>query len=180
MGMKNKSLSNTISLGVMFAIVLFLGIILFVFSRQTPQVSSNTALNASYQESRELFESVPDNYTIYSFKVSDNMQYASLIKPDYFVDLYINAMVNETEVNERFITNVYVLAIRDKSGITTKDASKISEPSVIFLQVPDKYYEILVYANYKSNLSFDLKANPSGGASEVVNQELYNYIMQDN
>ena len=128
-----------------------------------------------------IFDEIPEGYTIYQLKVNETTTYANSIYPRDRIDLWLKTTQDGMLVFGEFISNIEVLAVRDKSGQNVFDVTSGRQPAWLLFAVKTDMYRYLKLAENipgmniipvpKNNL-----VNPDIGSTEYSSQELIDLI----
>ena len=128
-----------------------------------------------------IFDEIPEGYTIYQLKVNETTTYANSIYPGDRIDLWLKTTQDGMLVFGEFISNIEVLAVRDKSGQNVFDVTSGRQPAWLLFAVKTDMYRYLKLAENipgmniipvpKNNL-----VNPDIGSTEYSSQELIDLI----
>ena len=139
---------------------------------------------SSVVEKKELpnsiFDSIDDENTIYQLRVDEKSTYANSIRPDDKIDLILTTTVNNLLVNQAFIKDIKVLAVRDSQGNNVFDGVTPGKSAWLLFNVPIDTYRILKFAEFQSSIkiyplpSNNYKLNP--GDTEFGSDELIGII----
>lgn len=129
-----------------------------------------------------IFDQIPDGYTIYQLAVDNESTYANSIYPGDTIDLYMKATSAGLLVFGRFITNIEVLAVRDKSGVNVFDETSEAEPAYLLFAVETRYYRYLKLAEFISGMEIiPVSKNnlhvEDVGSMEISSTDLLNLIL---
>lgn len=89
-------------------------------------------------------DQIPDGYTLYQLKVTNDTTFANSIYPGDRIDLFLKTTVDGKIVYGCFIESIEVLAVRDSSGQNVFDSSTNRTPAWLLFAVPsdtNKYPE---------------------------------------
>ena len=136
-----------------------------------------------------IFSNIPDGYTIFALKVSNDSTLGNSIFPDDTIDLYLHVSASKDDSESRpiygkFIKQIQVLAVKDSNGNNVfRNRDELKQPDQLLFSVPEDLYLLLKKTQYiggtdivpvARNTSYS--TNP--GETEVESDYLKNYILQ--
>ncbi|MDE6284897.1 MAG: hypothetical protein K2M17_04055, partial [Bacilli bacterium] len=83
-----------------------------------------------------ILDEIPNGYTLYQLKVSNETTFANSIYPGDRIDLYLNTKQDGKIVFGKLIESIEVLAVRDSSGQNVFDSSSTRTPAWLLFAVP--------------------------------------------
>lgn len=128
-----------------------------------------------------IFDEIPEGYTIYQLAVDENTTYANSIYPGDKIDLWLKTTENGLLVYGEFISNIEVLAVRDKSGQNVFDVTSGRKPAWLLFAVKTDMYRYLKLAENISGMVIrpvpkNNLVNPDVGSTQYSSQELIDLI----
>lgn len=128
-----------------------------------------------------IFDEIPEGYTIYQLAVDENTTYANSIYPGDIIDLWLKTTENGLLVYGEFISNIEVLAVRDKSGQNVFDVTSGRKPAWLLFAVKTDMYRYLKLAENISGMVIrpvpkNNLVNPDIGSTQYSSQELIDLI----
>ena len=99
-----------------------------------------------------IFDEIPEGYTIYQLAVDETTTYANSIYPGDKIDLWLKTTENGLLVYGEFISNIEVLAVRDKSGQNVFDVTSGRKPAWLLFAVKTDMYRYLKLAENISGM----------------------------
>lgn len=128
-----------------------------------------------------IFDEIPEGYTIYQLAVNEKTTYANSIYPGDTIDLWLKTSEDSKLVFGEFISNIEVLAVRDKSGQNVFDVTSGRQPAWLLFAVKTDMYRYLKLAENISSMSIvpvpkNNLVNPDVGSTEYSSQELIDLI----
>lgn len=128
-----------------------------------------------------IFDEIPEGYTIYQLAVDENTTYANSIYPGDIIDLWLKTTENGLLVYGEFISNIEVLAVRDKSGQNVFDVTSGRKPAWLLFAVKTDMYRYLKLAENISGMVIrpvpkNNLVNPDVGSTQYSSQELIDLI----
>lgn len=141
--------------------------------------------NSQVVEKKELpnaiFDEIPEGYTIYQLAVNEKTTYANSIYPGDTIDLWLKTSEDGLLVFGEFISNIEVLAVRDRSGQNVFDVTSGRQPAWLLFAVKTDMYRYLKLAENISGMNIvpvpeNNLVNPDVGSTEYSSQELIDLI----
>lgn len=128
-----------------------------------------------------IFDEIPEGYTIYQLAVDEKTTYANSIYPGDIIDLWLKTTENGLLVYGEFISNIEVLAVRDKSGQNVFDVTSGRKPAWLLFAVKTDMYRYLKLAENISGMVIrpvpkNNLVNPDVGSTQYSSQELIDLI----
>lgn len=128
-----------------------------------------------------IFDEIPEGYTIYQLAVNEKTTYANSIYPGDTIDLWLKTSEDGLLVFGEFISNIEVLAVRDRSGQNVFDVTSGRQPAWLLFAVKTDMYRYLKLAENISGMNIipvpeNNLVNPDVGSTEYSSQELIDLI----
>lgn len=129
-----------------------------------------------------VFDSIPENYTIYQLGVNNASTYANSIYPGDRIDLYLKANEDGKVIYGKLIERIEVLAVRDSQGQNVFDSKSTRTPALLLFAVPDDLYLLLKKAEYISGITINpvprnKMYTEEAGDTKVTSEVLRDYIL---
>lgn len=134
-------------------------------------------------------DEIPEGYTLYQLKVSNDTTFANSIYPGNRIDLYLQTKVDNKVVYGKLIESIEVLAVRDSQGQNVFDgASGTRTPAWLLFAVPSDessevgdLYTLLMNIEQISGMSLrpvprNRTYTTEAGATNVASDELKDII----
>jgi len=112
------------------------------------------------------FTEVKEGEIVFSLPVDMTTTYGNSIFPGNKIDIYMKAVEDATGkiMVGKLIQNIEVLAVKDSQGRHVfEDSAERRTPSSLIFGVPADIHNLLLKANYLSNLGVELFPVPHGG-----------------
>ena len=128
-----------------------------------------------------IFDEIPEGYTIYQLSVNEKTTYANSIYPGDKIDLWLKTTESGMLIFGEFISNIEVLAVRDRSGQNVFDVTSGRQPAWLLFAVKTDMYRYLKLAENISGMTIspvpkNNLVNPDIGSTEYSSQELKDLI----
>lgn len=128
-----------------------------------------------------IFDEIPEGYTIYQLAVNEKTTYANSIYPGDKIDLWLKTSQGSLLVFGEFISNIEVLAVRDKSGQNVFDVTSGRQSAWLLFAVKTDMYRYLKLAENISDMNVipvpkNNLMNAEVGSTEYSSQELIDLI----
>lgn len=143
--------------------------------------------------SKNDFDDLPKDYTIFQLEVDFHSTYGCSIMSGNYIDIYLKASSDKNDgggkniIFDKFIESIQVKKVVDKDGndvFTYTDDEDEPKPKFLYFAVPMEYYELLYKATLIPTNEIELVPVPrNAGYSEtpkdtsIANEALKNFIL---